>query len=205
MNIKPLYITLEGPDLSGKSTLLEKLKEFLTEKDVSFKVVSMLPEGPIREMVLRDQSLTPMQRMALIRVAADSVYREVDAALAEGCFVLSDRGVDSFYAYQKYGYELMAAERLDQMFDLYGQKKVLPDLTFFLNAPIEVCQVRMALRGDAPDLIESQSTGFMRRVRDGYLTRMHQDPDRFYELDAAQHPILVAERAKLRLSWHLGD
>lgn len=198
--MRGFFITVEGCDGAGKSTLVNAMEEYLKESNTSYVRLSMLPQGPIRDIVLSDASLTPLQRAVLIATAGDQAMRDVRKAVDEGKLVLMDRGLDSFYAYQGYGYGLL--KEVEVILNSIYTNAVTPDLTLFIDADVELIKKRMADRGEAKDVIESMDDAFHERVYGGFKARMIEDTDlRFYILDANDKPKVMANDACLRLEW----
>ncbi|WP_278620896.1 dTMP kinase, partial [Ectopseudomonas oleovorans] len=104
-------------------------------------------------------------------------------ALAKGSVVLCDRFTDATYAYQGGGLGL-SIERIAQL-EQFVQGELRPDLTLIFDLPVEVGLARAAARGRL-DRFEQEGRGFFEAVRQAYLQRAEQAPQRYRVLDAGQ-------------------
>lgn len=157
---------LEGIDGCGKTTQLRAITQALVDEGITFKVQSMLPEGSIRQIVLFDTSLSPMQRLLLYKVAAETARLQVLRAMDQFDVVLIDRGPDSFVAYQGWGDGLLSdVLTLNQLFPGFPR----PDLVFFLDVSVETSQARVRQARAELDVFEKRSTAFFERVRAGFI------------------------------------
>lgn len=164
-----IHVCLEGVDGSGKTTLLKGLIRAFEHANISCKVVKMLGEGKIRETVLFDEHLTPKQRMLLYKVAAETARIEIEEAKHHYDVVLCERGEASFIAYQGAGDELLyEVKTLLSLFDHFP----VPDLTFYLQIPIDLMQARLMGRGEAKDVFEQKDIAFFERVDQTYKKQM---------------------------------
>lgn len=185
-----LFITLEGPEGAGKSTNREYLAERLREQGVDV-VLTREPGGTplaerIREMLL-DPSDEPMaadtELLLVFAARAQHLQQVIRPALAKGCVVLCDRFTDATYAYQGGGRGL-SIERIAQL-EQFVQGELRPDLTLIFDLPVEVGLARAAARGRL-DRFEQEGRGFFEAVRQAYLQRAAQAPQRYRVLDAGQ-------------------
>lgn len=196
--MKPLVISVDGIDGSGKTTLVMALKEYLEELGHTAVVVPYLGPGLVREAVINEPNLEAFHRMVLLRVAADIAMKQYEEAIANGHFVIADRAVDTFYAYQGYGEGLInSIEPLDKFFE----RMIVPDVSFLLDISVKKAHERMALRNQAADLFEVRGEDYFERVRNGYLIRQKLFPDRVMLIDASEPQKKVALMAKLHLDW----
>ncbi|ARS49674.1 dTMP kinase [Ectopseudomonas hydrolytica] len=185
-----LFITLEGPEGAGKSTNREYLAERLRERGVDV-VLTREPGGTplaerIRELLL-DPSDEPMaadtELLLVFAARAQHLQQVIRPALAKGCVVLCDRFTDATYAYQGGGRGL-SIERIAQL-EQFVQGELRPDLTLIFDLPVEVGLARAAARGRL-DRFEQEGRGFFEAVRQAYLQRAAQAPQRYRVLDAGQ-------------------
>jgi dTMP kinase len=185
-----LFITLEGPEGAGKSTNREYLAERLRERGVDV-LLTREPGGTplaerIRELLL-DPSGEPMaadtELLLVFAARAQHLQQVIRPALAKGCVVLCDRFTDATYAYQGGGRGL-SIERIAQL-EQFVQGELRPDLTLIFDLPVEVGLARAAARGRL-DRFEQEGRGFFEAVRQAYLQRAAQAPQRYRVLDAGQ-------------------
>lgn len=185
-----LFITLEGPEGAGKSTNREYLAERLREQGIDV-LLTREPGGTplaerIRELLL-DPSDEPMaadtELLLVFAARAQHLQQVIRPALARGCVVLCDRFTDATYAYQGGGRGL-SIERIAQL-EQFVQGELRPDLTLIFDLPVEIGLARAAARGRL-DRFEQEGRGFFEAVRQAYLQRAEQAPQRYRVLDAGQ-------------------
>jgi len=200
------FITLEGLEGAGKTSRLADLKAFL-EGHGKAVLATREPGGTVlgerlRELLLApdDGPMAPLTELLLMFAArSEHVTRLILPALEAGQWVLCDRYVDASYAYQGSGRNLGEAP----VAALEGllPARARPDLTLLLDLPVELGLAR-ANRRSAADRFEQEAVTFHQRVRDAYLTRARQHPQRYCIIDAAAGPDDVRhaiERAVERL------
>ncbi|MBC3464161.1 dTMP kinase [Pseudomonas sp. RW10S2] len=185
-----LFITLEGPEGAGKSTNREYLAARLREQGVDV-VMTREPGGTplaerIRELLLApsDEAMAADTELLLMFAArAQHLAEVIRPALARGAVVLCDRFTDATYAYQGGGRGL-PVERIAVLED-FVQGALRPDLTLVFDLPVEVGLARAAARGRL-DRFEQEGQAFFEAVRQAYLQRAAQAPQRYSLLDAGQ-------------------
>nr|WP_251026429.1 dTMP kinase [Exiguobacterium sp. s155] len=185
-----MFITVEGPDGSGKSTQLQLLVENLKQKGYDI-VVTREPGGTtvgnqIREVLLSPDhhEMTPRVEMMLYAASrAQNVEQVIRPALERGAIVLCDRFIDASIAYQGYGlqYDLDQIRSLNE----WATNGLTPDLTFLFDLNPERASARMKDRGQL-DRIESRDQAFHDRVYTGFQTLLKQYPERIVRIDADQ-------------------
>jgi dTMP kinase len=198
----PRFITLEGGEGAGKSTVLAALREVLqvTRGDV---VVTREPGGTplaeqIRGLLLDTHHEPPTADAELLLVfaaRAQHVRETLLPALQRGAWVISDRFTDASYAYQG------AARGGDLQFIAELERRVVgiaPAMTLLLDVPVAIGLQRARGRG-ATDRIEAEREDFFERVRAGYLARAGAEPERFRVIDASQPADAVAAQAVAHL------
>lgn len=183
------FITLEGGEGVGKSTNLSFIEALLTERQLDV-VVTREPGGTelaenIRHLLLskHQESIVPEAELLLMFAArAQHIQHVILPALRQGKWVLCDRFTDATYAYQGGGrnMDLDAIAWLERNV----QGALRPDLTLLLDAPVEIGMQRAKNRG-LLDRFESEKRGFFERVRQTYLDRAAQNPNRYLVIDAA--------------------
>ncbi len=170
-----MFITFEGLDFCGKSTQIELLKKFLENEGKKVLVIRE-PGGTeisekIREILLdkKNYEMTPETELLLFYASRAQLFKEkILPKLNEGYFVLSDRFFDSSTAYQGYGRGLDV--EFIKALNKFALNNHEPDLTFFIDLPIEKLNERKHKNASAElDRIESSDAQFYENVRRGYL------------------------------------
>ncbi|HUW97481.1 MAG TPA: dTMP kinase [Acidiferrobacter sp.] len=201
---KPLFITLEGLDGSGKGTQLDRVVSLCQRNHPGGLVVTREPGGTdvgerIRAVLLEHGKIEPESELLLMFAArVQHLKTVIEPALALGKAVVCDRYLDATYAYQGYGRGLSLA-LIDELVRLLAVR--LPDLTLFFDVPVEVALARRS--GRAVDRIEAEGAEFFARVRAGYRARAHADSGRFAVISAEGSPEIVgvAVEAALQRLW----
>lgn len=181
-----IFITLEGPEGSGKSTQARRLSHYLKKKGLG-TLVSQEPGGTKIGLKIRKILLSPtnkgMEAMAelflYLAIRAQHVEEVIRPALRERKVVISDRFLDATVAYQSDGRGL---DR-DLVNKLNGlvTNKLRPDLTILLD--IEIPQGMERARGKGRgDRIEQEKAEFHQRVREGYLRLSREEPERIKKI-----------------------
>lgn len=183
-----MFITFEGLDFCGKSTQAKLLKEYLEKNNKRVNILREPGGTNISEMIrdiLLDTKNSEMfieTELLLFSSGRAQLVREVILPLLEeNYFVISDRFHDSSIAYQGYGRGIsIEAVTAIQNFAI---QKALPDITFFIDLPVEEIENRKAkLETNSLDRIELSDTEFYNRVRNGYL-KMCEEQERFKIID----------------------
>ncbi len=195
----PRFVTLEGGEGAGKTTVLNALREAFGA-DGADVVCTREPGGTplserIRELVLDPGQAPATDETELLLVFAarvQHVQERIRPALARGAWVLCDRFTDSSYAYQGggRGLDLARIEALER--DFVGLR---PGLTLLLDVDVAEGRARARGRDAAPDRIERERDEFFERVRRTYLARAAAEPARFRVIDAAPSAEAVAAAA----------
>ena len=189
------FLTLEGPEGSGKSTQARRLADSLTAAGRRC-VVTREPGGTrlgerVREILLHAADLSPVPAAdALLFNAARAqlVAEVIEPALERGEVVICDRFADSTLAYQGYGagQPLESLRRLNR----FAVGDLEPDLTVLIDLPVEVGLGRK-LGGEITRFEERVDVDFHRRVREGFLALAAAEPARFVVIDGRQAAAIV--------------
>ncbi len=192
---KGYFITLEGPDGSGKSTQLEMLAQYLEQKGYE-TIRTREPGGStvaerLRQLVL-DPGLTIDRRtetLLYLAARADHLDKVIKPALAAGKTVLCDRFSDSTLVYQG----LVRGLPLSELSELinFATGNLQPDLTLLLDGEPERLSVRREQRG-VTDRFEKEGLEFQIKVRNGFLELSKLYPQRIKVIDALQTKTAVS-------------
>ena len=193
--MKPLFITFEGLDGSGKSTHLRRATAWLEARRIPH-VVTQEPGGTelgaaIRSVFLdrRWGSLDGIVEALMVFASRRQHLLEViEPALAEGRHVLCDRFTDSTLAYQGYGRSVSLENLRDLDRIATGGRR--PDLTLLFDLPSETARERGVSpdRDSTPgggDRLDVERLEFYEKVRNGYLELVRLEPERFRVISTA--------------------
>ena len=184
------FITIEGGEGAGKSTAQTYLAEKLTAQGISVLQTREPGGTPLAEAIRRnllsldEEAPVGMAELLLVFAArAQHLSKVIEPALNQGQWVLCDRFTDATYAYQGAGRGLSAKHigKLEAL--VQGDRR--PDTVILLDMPPEIGLARARARG-ALDRFEQEKRAFFERVRQGYLGRAAEFPDRYVIVDAAQ-------------------
>lgn len=202
------FITVEGTEGVGKSTNIAFIKHYLEAAGIEL-VLTREPGGTelaeqIRQILLdpREEKMSDDAELLLMFASrAQHINALIEPALAQGKWVLSDRFTDATYAYQGAG-RGVSIERIAQL-EQFVQGELRPDLTFLLDAPVDI-GLQRALARSEPDRIEQEKISFFENVRRGYHQQMDKEPYRFSLIDAQQDLASVQSQIEQRLQRELG-
>lgn len=201
------FITLEGGEGAGKSTLAQNLKknfEKISQQVMLTREPGGTPKGEEMRKVLLGgaaNKLGPMGEAVLFASARDEHLNQIiRPALSQGHIVICDRFSDSTRAYQGYvgGVERAVIERLDYV--VVGDTQ--PDVTFIIDVPAEKGLSRVKSRAGQMDRFESEALSFHRKLRAAYFDIAHRFPERCIILDGEQSPETVLDKAWAALAQH---
>lgn len=207
LETRPRFISLEGGEGAGKSTVLAALRHALEAAGQTVTCTREPGGTPLAEQIrglLLDTHHEPpapeTELLLMFAARAQHVRETILPALERGHWVISDRFTDASYAYQG------AARGGDVAFIAHLERRVVgiqPAMTLLLDVPVAIGLQRARGRG-AIDRIESEREDFFERVREGYLARAAAEPERFRVVDASQSVEAVAEAAVAHLHTLMG-
>ena len=183
------FITLEGIEGSGKSTSLQTITDYLDNLNIEFIVTKEPGGGPLgrdlRKILLDKQSfITPEVELLLMMAdRKDHIDNLVLPNLQNGVWIISDRYLDSSYAYQGGGRQIDTS-KIDLLTKLLNLP--MPDLTLLFDLSPEMALERAKKRSEL-DRFESEPLAFHTRIRDAYKLLAQQDPNRFVLIDATKN------------------
>jgi dTMP kinase len=191
------FITLEGMDGAGKSTHIPAIIQMLEAKGL--EVVSTREPGgtvlgeQLRELLLHEAMHPETETLLMFAARREHIAQIIQPALARGAHVLSDRFTDATYAYQCGAKGVLAAkiEHLEQ----WVHADLQPDLTLLFDVPVEVSVARL-VGARSPDKFERESAEFFTKIRNAYLQRARNNPQRFRIIDANKSLQEVANSVK---------
>ena len=188
------FITVEGAEGSGKTTLVQALAERMTSEGADVLVTREPGDGPagpaIREALLQGVELDAWTEAFLFladrRQHCESV---VLPALESGRWVVCDRFADSTVVYQGYarGLDIEELRRLNAL----ATGGLVPRLTLLLDLPPQVGIARL----ESKDRLDRQPLDFHRKVREGFLAEAELEPKRWRVLNAGAYPADLLEQA----------
>ena len=199
--MRGIFITIEGPDGSGKTTQRELLKKYLEEKGYDVLITRDPGGNPVSEAirgVLLNKDFTEMGYMTelLLYAAARAqlVKENIKPALDAGQAVIADRFVDSSAVYQGIGRDL----GVDTVYKVneFALQGIMPDMTILMDLDAEVGLARKKNQAEL-DRMERESVDFHKKVVAGYRDLADRYPERILKVDAALqvqeiHDIIVA-------------
>jgi dTMP kinase len=192
-----MFITLEGPEGSGKTSHIPYLVEYLREKGYTV-FPTREPGGTsigeqIREVIhdLKNVEMHPRTETLLYQAARAQIVEEVfKPRLKMGEIVISDRYYDSTIAYQGYGHQqdLVQVRALVK----YATGGLVPDLTVLLDVDVEE-GLRRKKKDNEWNRLDAYTVEFHQRVRAGYLEMVKAESNRWVVVDAGQKWDVVQE------------
>ena len=206
-----MFITLEGPEGSGKSTQLRLLTTFLREH--GFNVVATREPGgtPIGDEIrgilhhVDNTAMSPITEVLLYAASRAQLVSEIiRPALVAGKLVICDRYIDSTFAYQGYGRGL--DQDMLKALTSIATDDLRPDLTLLLDVEVSTGLARRLSEGEEMNRLDLEETAFHERVRRGYHRLAQSQPDRWEivdagrEVDAIQADVRRIVSSRLRLN-----
>ena len=190
MGKQGFFITVEGMEGVGKTTNIEFIREWFSQRNIDY-VATREPGGTplaeeIRNVLLQPRNETVCDTAELLLVfaaRAQHLEQVIKPNLAAGKWVLCDRFTDATYAYQGGGRGL-STETIAQLESLV-QNTLRPDAVILLDVPVEVGLARASARSEL-DRIENEKASFFEKVRQAYIQRAALDPERYFIIDASK-------------------
>ncbi|WP_273721289.1 dTMP kinase [Leuconostoc mesenteroides] len=209
---KPIFISFEGPEGAGKTSVLEALISELKTKLGDDLVTTREPGGnPISEAIrsiLQPEEDNGMDKRteALLYTAArrQHLVENIKPALDQNKIVISDRYVDSSLAYQGGGRGL----EIDNIWEInqFAIDGLLPDMTIYLDVPVEIGLARVnENRQGKIDRLDKESISFHQKVRETYLKLQSEFSDRIKIVDATQPLNKVIDDTRILINQILED
>ena len=191
---------------SGKTTQIQRLKRYLTQKGFPCRVTREPGGGPIGEKIRKillnpeHREMSPLSELLLYEASrAQHVIEVVKPLLKKGMVVLCDRFSDASIAYQGYGrkLDLKWVERLNRL----SSQGIKPDITFLLDCPSDVglkraLQRNQMLKKEKEERFEREKIQFHHRVRKGYLSIAQREPHRVKVIDTRKGEEKVFEKIR---------
>lgn len=200
--MRGIFITIEGPEGAGKSTIIEKLAAEMASKGVDL-VLTREPGGiqiseQIRQVIL-DPNNTAMDARteALLYASArrQHLVEKVIPALERGAIVLCDRFIDSSLAYQGHARGLGIDEVLT--INQFAIQDLMPDKTLYFDIQPEIGLKRIAEHsGREVNRLDLEKIDFHHKVREGYKILLEKFPQRIISIDASAEMNIVFDEAK---------
>lgn len=204
------FISFEGIDGAGKSTHIDRFCSLMKGRYPNREVVVTREPGgtelgeQLRSLLLNAPMNIETEALLMFAARREHIAQVIEPALTAGKIVISDRFTDASFAYQGGGRGLS----LDKLNDLerwvQGQPDgtlLEPNLTILFDLPGEVAEERRS-KARAPDKFEKLDLNFFEKVRQEYLRRAKENPNRFHLVDATQTPEAIwngLERLELRI------
>ncbi|MDF1759046.1 MAG: dTMP kinase [Coxiellaceae bacterium] len=190
------FISIEGVEGAGKSTAVKVICDYLDNKSIDYHLTRE-PGGTEVAEAIRSILLTPFDEkvcaetelLLMFATRKQNIEHVIKPTLAAGKWLVSDRFTDASFAYQGGGRQIDLAHV--NYLAQWIQGDVKPDITILLDLPVEVGLKRIEARGEK-DRIEQEGVEFFHRVRDTYLQRAANEPQRYRVVDASQTEAEVA-------------
>jgi dTMP kinase len=192
------FITLEGIEGSGKSTSLETITKTLSDHNINFILTKEPGGGPLgqdlRTLLLDKSSRISPDTELLLMMAdrKDHIDNYVIPNLEKGIWIISDRYLDSTYAYQGGGRQIDTS-KIDKLVSLLDLP--IPDLTILFDLAPSIA-LKRAQKRSALDRFESEPIDFHERIRSTYLTLLELHSERFKLVDSSKEIIEVQNQVK---------
>jgi dTMP kinase len=182
---KPLFITFEGGEGSGKSTQSRMLHQYLLaqgQKAIWTREIGGTKEAEkIRELIMNEDLLDMSTLLLIIAARFEHMNKVIKPALASGAFVICDRFVDSSLCYQG---DAIGMDKIVQLHSVIFDS-FMPDLTFFIDIDPSIGLSRAMARGDA-NKFEEKALEFHNKVHHNFKNLAALYPERIITIDGTQ-------------------
>lgn len=199
------FITLEGGEGAGKSTIAKKLLKDL--QNINPNVILTREPGTgklgekIRNIILDDENIVITEKVEALLFAADRAQHVEDLikpVLLQGGIVICDRYMDSSIAYQGYGRNL-SPEEIEQL-STWATNSLTPDLTFFIDVKPETGLARKTVQQES-NKMETMEIEFHNKVYEGFKTIAAANPKRIKTVNGEQNPEEVYENILQEITY----
>jgi dTMP kinase len=201
---KGIFITMEGPEGAGKTTMINMVVEHLKKKGIN-AIQTREPGGidiaeKIRNIILAKENTAMDPRTeALLYAAArrQHLVEKIKPALESGAIVICDRFIDSSLAYQGYARGLGVDEVL--AINQFAIEEMMPTLTVYFDIEPELGLSRIRQNnGREVNRLDLETIDFHRKVREGYRLLLERYPERIRMVDASR-PVAEVFRRTIEL------
>ncbi|MCY6960627.1 dTMP kinase [Clostridium brassicae] len=207
---KGVFITIEGPDGSGKTSVMELLKIYLYEKNIEY-IATREPGGiniseQIRNVILDKENIAMDSRTEALLYAASRrqhMAERVIPALKNGKMVICDRFIDSSLAYQGYARGI----GIDEVMNIneFAIDGYMPDLTLYLDIEPEIGLERICKNKQREvNRLDLEKLDFHKKVREGYYILLEKYPNRIKKINANKPIQIVFDEITKILSKKIG-
>lgn len=184
---KGKFITFEGIDGAGKSTHVEGIASWLRAQGKTV-ITTREPGGTplgerLRELLLHESMHLETEALLMFASRREHIAQLIAPALERGDWVISDRFTDASFAYQGGGRKL-SLDKLRAL-EQWVHADLQPDLTLLFDVPLEVARQRLD-KSRTLDKFEQEKQDFFAGVREVYLQRARQFPNRIHVIDSTQ-------------------
>lgn len=181
------FITFEGVDGAGKSTHIDAFAQALRQRGKTV-IATREPGGTplgekLRELLLHEPMHLETEALLMFAARREHIEQVIRPALERGDWVLSDRFTDASFAYQGGGRKLPIAKL--GVLEQWVHADLQPDLTLLFDVPLEVARERLN-RSRTLDKFEQEKDDFFIGVREAYLQRAAQFPQRIRVIDSTR-------------------